>query len=89
MDRIEEFYREWWGRPWHRYLLDPKEDGALGNDHHTVHIAPVMGHALVASKAHALVSAMASFSPPAVGQGGHTEPYKPWNTPMLTVDEGL
>ncbi len=88
MDRIEDIYRELTGRAWRSYQFPLAEDLNVVSPHHAVQIRPVMGHTLLASKVHALVSAMASFTPPAVGQVAHAGAFKPWNTPMLTVDGG-
>lgn len=88
MDRIDDIYQELMGRRWHNSVLHWAEDRGIAVPHHTAEIMPVMGHTLLASKAHDLVNAMASFCPPAAGHAAHGDSYAPWITPVLTVDAG-
>ena len=88
MDGIEDIYRELSGRAWLHSRFPLAENFDLETPQHPVRIRPVMGHPLLASKVHALVSAMASFTPPAVGQTLQAESFQPWNSPMFAADGG-
>ena len=88
MDRIDDIYRELMSCRWHNSVPHWAEDRGFAALHHTAEIMPVMGHTLLASKAHGLVSAMASFCPPAAGHAAHGNSYSPWITPILAVEAG-
>ena len=88
MDEIEGYYHRRMGPAWPEPWQWPESKGFLFHRHHVVLPRAPGRMVSLNAKTHDLVSAMAGFAPPVTGQTTVAEGYKPWNTPMLTVDSG-
>lgn len=88
MDRIDIFYAHRIGPTWHEALGWPEPKDFLLNPHQVGLLKPPERMARLDSKAHDLVSAMAGFAAPAIGQTTLTGWYRPVILPMIAVDGG-
>lgn len=88
MDRIDIFYAHRMGPTWHEAMGWPVPKGLLPSQHQVGRPSPPGRMASLDAKAHDLVSAMAGFAAPAIGQTTLADWYRPTIVPMLAVDGG-
>ena len=88
MDRIDIFHAYRMGPTWHQAMGWPEPKGFLPSQHQVGLPKPPERMARLDSKAHDLVSAMAGFAAPAIGQTTLADWYRPTIAPMLAVDGG-